>query len=82
MGNKQPGVLLSKNLLADRWGKGKGGVGHQVDYYVHTAYSWQLNIKEVAFSGPGVRYRVLSELCTNMPVGVECTYGRRSFLAV
>jgi len=23
MGNKHPGVLLSKNLLADRWGKGK-----------------------------------------------------------
>ena len=53
MGNKQPGVLLSKNLLADRWGKGKGGVGHQVDNYVHTAHSCELNIQEVAFLGTG-----------------------------
>ena len=53
MGNKQPGVLLSKNLLADRWGKEKGGVGHQVNNYVHTAHSWQLNIQEVAFSETG-----------------------------
>ncbi len=81
MGNKHPGVLLSKNLLADRWGKGKGGVGHQVDDYIHTAHSCQLNIQEVAFSGTGVQYCVLSEVNTNMPVGVECTYGRRSFLA-
>jgi hypothetical protein len=53
MGNKQPGVLLSKNLLADRWGKGKGGVGHQVNNYVHTAHSCELNIQEIAFSGTG-----------------------------